>query len=1387
MMTFQPSRKLSNKKLHFACAFLLGVPLLFATACGGGSGSGGGGGSSPTITSVSVSCNPTTIQTGQTSQCSATVSGTGSYSSAVTWSATGGTVTSAGVFTPSASGTATITATSSQDTTKSGSATVTVTVPPTITSVSVSCNPSSIHTNQTSQCSATVSGTGSYSSAVTWSATGGTVTSAGVFTPSASGTATITATSSQDTTKSGSATVAVTVPPTITSVSASCNPSSIQTNQTSQCSATVSGTGSYSSAVTWSATGGTVTSAGVFTPSATGTATITATSSQDTTKSGSATVTVTIAPTIASVSVSCNPASIQTGQTSQCSATVSGTGSYSSAVTWSAVSGTISSAGLYKAPTTVPASGSDTVKATSTQDSTKSGSAVITVTPPNNPVPSISGLAPSSVVAGTNDTAVTISGTGFVNTSSAALDGTALTTTFGSSSSIQATIPASVLSTAQFHLMTVTNPAPGGGTSANVGPWISSGAMTVSRASHTQTLLPSGKVLLTGGGWFSGLQSNISASAELFDPTSRTFVATGSMSTARAFHTATILGSGKVLVAGGSSASVNGSPSLGALATAEVFDPSAGTFSLTGTMVSARVYHTATPLADGTVLIAGGIDSKGNILASAEIYNPATGTFAAAGAMSAPRFGHTAALLSNGEVLIAGGESLQANATVDLATAELYNPATGKFTPTGNLVIGRESAIAVTLNNGTVLVAGGYQYPTGFLQEAEIYDPTKATFTTAGSMGTPRNLHSAALLGDGTVLVVGGGDGSTVLASAEIYSPSTGQFSSTWTMPEARMLTAATTLSNGSVLVSGGEGISGVTDLLASAEVYPAPASSSGTKVAQFVVNNPVPEITSLSATTVPSGTQVTITGDNFVNTAEALLNGLSVPSYGNPSVLTSFWFYPNLAGTYSVAVNNPSPGGGVSNTVTLEVTFNVQISPTQALWAPGSTNQFSATVAGASNTNVNWSVEEGASGGTVDTTGSYTAPSTPGTYHVIATSQADPTQGAIATVVVGPGAGQMIVGPQMTTPRARHTATLLSTGKVLIIGGNNASGGANAANLSTAEIYDPAANSFSVTGSMSIPRYWHTANLLANGEVLVLGGFTDNGAAASSAEVYDPATGLFSSTGSMIDPVRGICTSTTLQNGKVLVVGGIDANGNITASAELFDSSTGTFSATGSMGIPREGHTATLLNNGKVLIAGGASASAELYDPTSGTFSPTGSMTVPRSSATAVLLGNGKVMIMGQYTSNTAGPADIYDPVTGTFTQTSTPPVYPQEDDLSVDLLPNGLALISGGFLGNGTGIGGYANGTQFFDSQSGSFYAGPLSGSRLWGTMTVLLNGNVLIAGGEIHGPSATTDLYTPGAVNPLPAAAMGRELGQTTQRDVSQPSSNQSVFRLTPFEAP
>jgi hypothetical protein len=220
-------------------------------------------------------------------------------------------------------------------------------------------------------------------------------------------------------------------------------------------------------------------------------------------------------------------------------------------------------------------------------------------------------------------------------------------------------------------------------------------------------LLFDGRVLLAGGG--GGVRNGTtSAQADVFDPATSRFVAAGAMSIPRLAFTATLLGDGRVLVVGGGT----GPDGQLTTATAELFDPDSLSFAPTGSMLTPRVGHSATLLSDGRVLIAGGWDSDSNALASAEIYDPATGTFTAAGSMGVARAWPVAAPLADGTVLIAGGTS-DTDTFAALASAEIYDPATDSFAPTGSMAVGRYQASATRLGDGTVLVAGG--------GDAEIY------------------------------------------------------------------------------------------------------------------------------------------------------------------------------------------------------------------------------------------------------------------------------------------------------------------------------------------------------------------------------------------------------------------------------------------------------------------------------------------------------------------------------------------------------------------------------------------------------------------------------------------------------------------------------------------
>jgi N-acetylneuraminic acid mutarotase len=282
-----------------------------------------------------------------------------------------------------------------------------------------------------------------------------------------------------------------------------------------------------------------------------------------------------------------------------------------------------------------------------------------------------------------------------------------------------------------------------------------------------------------------------------------------------------MLPNGTVLVAGGSRGAAVGG--ISDHASAEIYDPIAGTWTATGRMTSARIDHTATLLPNGTVLVAGGmggaVGGAGGIQASAEVYDPVDSTWTATGRMTIPRDYHTATLLPNGTVLLVGGEG--GYHTPGTASAEIYDPASGTCTATGSMTTARYLHTATLLPNGTVLVAGGFNQIGGtaaYFASAEIYDPAGGTWRVTGNMTTARCCHISTLLPDGMVLVAGGG-GPEELSSAEIYDPGTAAWTITASMITARGNYTATLLPNETVLAAGGENNGGVF-LVSSAELF---------------------------------------------------------------------------------------------------------------------------------------------------------------------------------------------------------------------------------------------------------------------------------------------------------------------------------------------------------------------------------------------------------------------------------------------------------------------------------------------------------------------------------------------------------------------------------------
>jgi N-acetylneuraminic acid mutarotase len=189
-------------------------------------------------------------------------------------------------------------------------------------------------------------------------------------------------------------------------------------------------------------------------------------------------------------------------------------------------------------------------------------------------------------------------------------------------------------------------------------------------------------------------------------------------------------------------------------------------------MVNALVWHTATLLHDGRVLLAGGEYGSGSSTypSAAQLFDPDTNTFSVTGSLATNRSGHAAALIGDGRVLVIGGS----NSSGDLASAELYNPSTGTFEPADTLATAREFPTATVLPDGNILVSGGSHWNGSaytYYASVEIFDSSIGTFSAGGSMTTPRERHQAAVLSDGRVLLVGGEDDSGAIDSAELYQP----------------------------------------------------------------------------------------------------------------------------------------------------------------------------------------------------------------------------------------------------------------------------------------------------------------------------------------------------------------------------------------------------------------------------------------------------------------------------------------------------------------------------------------------------------------------------------------------------------------------------------------
>ncbi len=1073
------------------------------------------------------------------------------------------------------------------------------------------------------------------------------------------------------------------------------------------------------------------------------------------------------------------------------------------------------------------------------------------------PAPSITSL---SLTTGAVGTPVTITGANFGSTQGSG------TVTFNgtTATSIGSWTAAQIVATVPTGAITGNVVVNASGVASNgilftvqTGSFIpTAGLMTSPRQGASATRLITGSVLITGGMAQSGILNN----AEIYSPMSQTFAANGTMNVARWLHTATLLNDGTVLIAGGSDLA-----NKETLDTAEIYDPTAGTFTLlTSTLNTARVGHTATLLNNGQVLIVGGYDPDFGLIADAELYDPSTQTFIDLGDTNSPRYQHSATMLQNGKVLITGGD---ADPTPNAAfnSAELFDPVAQVFTSVPvPMTAMREGQAAALLNNGQVLITGGDLPGTGSLSSAEVYDPTSNTFAALTStMTVPRISHAMNLLNGGKVLITGGATdasgSSTPLSSAEVYDPASQTFTATSSMTSVRDHQTTSLLNDGTVLVAGG---TDEVNIFNTAELYMtsqlnglasitiAPASptlgmglqqaftavgtfgdGSSQTLASAIWSSSNTGVAAVSNDSTDFGAAASLTqGTTTISAAASGITGSASLTIGAPT-LASIQLDPQdstlpvgatqqftATGVYSdgstqdltstatwsssqllVAVINSSgmaagllqgvsviqaSSGSISANTNLSVSSpalaSIAVTPTSATLAVGASQQFDAmgTYTDGSTQDVTTLAAWSSSATTVATvsatglavgTGQGSTAITASFESVSASVPISVGTANLVSIAVTPNAAALTVGgTQQLTATAQYSdgttqnVTSSSSWASSNSGILNISGAGLATTTAAGEATITAtfgsftgtsvliANSATAQASLNTSRHLHSATILETGQILIAGGVNCPSAGSctylNSAEIYDPSSSTFTNTTGQLAQARS-APSVLLNNGNVLISGGYfcDSSGNCSSqiSAEIYNPSAGTFSGAGNMTVPRDGQTMTLLGDGTVLIAGGetctsatsctALSSAEIYDPVAETFSPTqNGMSAARYGASAIALGSGLVLIVGGFDgANLPAAAELYDPTQPGFTLNG-PNLNTPRYNATATLVNSGKVLVSGGSTCGAPGC--PTNAAEIYDPVANAFstVTNGMNVPRFNHTASLLTNGKVLVAGG-------------------------------------------------------
>ncbi len=810
----------------------------------------------------------------------------------------------------------------------------------------------------------------------------------------------------------------------------------------------------------------------------------------------------------------------------------------------------------------------------------------------------------------------------------------------------------------------------------------------VLRAAHVTAKLPSGKLLVAGGSF-----DPVVRATDAYDSVADEWLALPDLAEGRAYTCATTLADGRVMILGGMEK--EGVPPIGAKSTVEIFDETKGAWAVSVPMLGPRRWEGCATLKDGRVIVVGGSLGNGTELATTELFDPKTSAWTkgpdAARTYDAARL----VVLDDGRVL----------ATVS-GHADVFDPKTSTWTAvTGQI----PAAPSVTL------LADGRVFMVGWTVPAAIVDPTTLVATAVPGT-TERGGAAAARFADGRVLFAGGADAARKpLSTAEIFDPKTKAFTKVDPMRAAHLAHTASVLPNGRVVFIGGIASKSSADLGMQIEIFNAFPGASCTRGEEcqsgFCVDG--------------------VCCDKACNGAceacgeagkQGICSGVDGAPRAGHATCAPFSTCTKGACATSCAGDAQCSAGNVC--------WKDRCAPEKGICDGDGTvvsrdgtrkdcGAFACTPAGDCMTTCANSSD--CRSGKLCDAGACIDPKPP---EEAASSCAVPVQRGRFPLA-------LLFLAALVAVRARRRARVLLFGAALsaLSIGCSVDRPASLARRTDEVVWKPA----------ELPqgtpfRVFATSTRLVDGRVLVLGGTAES--ALSTALIYDGPTGKWANAGAMT-MVRAGHTATALADGRILVVGG---EGAAASSAEIYDPVAGTSSKIAAPTHPRNRHAATPLADGRVVIVGGADASAsksvEIFDPASGAFTVAAGLEKAHRETSASLLPNGRVLIVGGKGAGTT--VEIFDPASGSFAL--GPPTAGAHEEHSAVVLPDHRVLVAGG-AGREVEI--HDPATQTWKT------LGTLSKPRYGVRGTVLASGRVLLAGGSdvtLDEVFASTELVDP-----------------------------------------